>query len=234
MGAIYQRKTRSSKLFLDLCRYINGFLKGIRHVIHGIFNQSYLQYQQFKLLIMNHPETLRLMKALSFAADKHCFQRRKDTAGTPYINHPIKVALTLLERGKEDNEDLLVAAILHDTIEDTQTTPEEIEEQFGKIVLSLVLEVTDDKNLPKEERKRLQVVHAPHKSTLAKKLKLADKICNVYDILNHPPGNWSIDRKLDYLTWAENILMGLKGTNAELEEYLAQLITQGRKVFQMQ
>ena len=183
---------------------------------------------------MNQTETLRLMKALSFAADKHRFQRRKDTEETPYINHPINVALTLLEKGDEHNNDLLVAAILHDTIEDTQTTSQEIEEQFGKTVLDLVLEVTDDKNLSKEERKQLQVLHAPHKSALAKKLKLADKICNVYDILNHPPGNWSIDRKLDYLAWAENILVGLKGANALLEEHLSQLINQGRSVFQIQ
>jgi guanosine-3',5'-bis(diphosphate) 3'-pyrophosphohydrolase len=181
---------------------------------------------------MNHNQTLRLLKALSFAADKHRFQRRKDTEETPYINHPINVALTLIETGNEDNNDLLVAAILHDTIEDTQTTPEEIEQQFGAEVLGLVLEVTDDKNLPKEERKRLQVVHAPHKSSLAKKLKLADKSCNVYDIVNHPPGNWTIERKLNYLTWAEDILLGLTGTNPPLEEHLAGLIKQGRETFQ--
>lgn len=181
---------------------------------------------------MNQTETLRLLKALSFAADKHRFQRRKDTEETPYINHPINVALTLIEKGEEHNNDLLVAAILHDTIEDTQTTPEEIEQQFGKTVLGIVLEVTDDKNLPKEERKRLQVLHAPHKSSLAKKLKLADKSCNVYDIVNHPPGSWSMERKLNYLTWAEDILSGLKGTNLHLEEHLTQLIKKGRKVFQ--
>lgn len=182
---------------------------------------------------MNHNQTLRLLKALSFAADKHRFQRRKDTEETPYINHPINVALTLIETGNEDNNDLLVAAILHDTIEDTQTTPEEIEQQFGAEVLGLVLEVTDDKNLPKEERKRLQVIHAPHKSLLAKKLKLADKSCNVYDIVNHPPNNWTIERKLNYLTWAEAILLGLKGTNPRLEEHLAGLIRQGRESFQV-
>jgi (p)ppGpp synthase/HD superfamily hydrolase len=181
---------------------------------------------------MNQTETLRLLKAMSFAADKHRFQRRKDTEETPYINHPINVALTLIEKGEEHNNDLLVAAVLHDTIEDTQTTPEEIEQQFGKTVLDLVLEVTDDKNLPKDERKRLQVLHAPHKSPLAKKLKLADKSCNVYDIVNHPPGNWSIERKLNYLTWAEDILLGLKGTNPLLEEHLSQLIKKGREVFQ--
>ncbi len=119
-------------------------------------------------------ETKSLLKALAFAAEKHRFQKRKDTAGTPYINHPIDVALTLAETGEETDEDLIVAAILHDTIEDTQTSPEEIVEQFGYAVLNLVLEVTDDKNLPKEERKKLQIMNASKKSESARKLKLAD------------------------------------------------------------
>jgi guanosine-3',5'-bis(diphosphate) 3'-pyrophosphohydrolase len=181
---------------------------------------------------MNNSEHLQLLKALSFAADKHRFQRRKDTEETPYINHPIRVALTLADIGGETNIDLLTAAVLHDTIEDTQTTAAEIEELFGSIVLELVLEVTDDKNLSKEERKRHQVLNAPHKSILAKKLKLADKICNVYDILHHPPGNWSAERRLNYLKWAENVMAGLKDANPLLEEHLTELIRQGREKIQ--
>ncbi len=180
---------------------------------------------------MNNSESLQLLKALSFAADKHRFQRRKDSTETPYINHPIRVALTLAETGGETNLELLIAAVLHDTIEDTETTPAELEEQFGKTVLDLVLEVTDDKNLTKEERKNRQVQHAPHKSLFAKKLKLADKICNVHDILHHPPGNWSVERKLNYLTWSENVMLGLKDANPLLENELAQLIQQGRELF---
>jgi guanosine-3',5'-bis(diphosphate) 3'-pyrophosphohydrolase len=181
---------------------------------------------------MNNSEHLQLLKALSFAADKHRFQRRKDTEETPYINHPIRVALTLADIGGETNIDLLTAAVLHDTIEDTQTTAAEIEEHFGRTVLDLVLEVTDDKNLSKEERKRHQVLNAPHKSILAKKLKLADKICNVYDILHHPPGNWSAERRLNYLKWAENVMAGLKDANPLLEEHLTELIRQGREKIQ--
>jgi guanosine-3',5'-bis(diphosphate) 3'-pyrophosphohydrolase len=183
---------------------------------------------------MNNSDNLQLLKALSFAADKHRFQRRKDTEETPYINHPIRVALTLAETGGETNLDLLIAAILHDTIEDTQTTVHEIESHFGSTVLGLVLEVTDDKNLTKEERKKLQVLNAPHKSLLAKKLKLADKICNVYDIIHHPPGHWSAERKLNYLMWAENVLAGLKGANPLLEEHLAELIRKGREYILLQ
>jgi guanosine-3',5'-bis(diphosphate) 3'-pyrophosphohydrolase len=180
---------------------------------------------------MNRIETKNLLKALAFAADKHRFQKRKDVEGTPYINHPIHVALTLMEVGEESNDDLLIAAILHDTIEDTQTTPGEIENIFGQSVLEIVLEVTDDKSLSKEERKRLQIVQASKKSELARKLKLADKICNVIDILHHPPANWSVDRKLQYLDWAEQVLNGLYGSNEKLEIKLRSLIDEGRRMY---
>jgi (p)ppGpp synthase/HD superfamily hydrolase len=178
---------------------------------------------------MNNTETKRLLKALSFAADKHRFQTRKDSAGTPYINHPIDVALTLVEVGDEHDIDLVIAAILHDTIEDTQTRAEEIESAFGENVLSIVLEVTDDKNLPKEERKRLQISQASGKTDNAKKLKLADKICNVHDIIHHPPGDWSEDRKLSYFDWAAAVGEGLKGVNSKLEMRLSQVVNAGRK-----
>jgi guanosine-3',5'-bis(diphosphate) 3'-pyrophosphohydrolase len=178
-------------------------------------------------------ETKQLLKALSFAADKHRFQTRKDSAGTPYINHPIEVALTLVEIGNEADTDLLVAAILHDTIEDTQTRPAEIESIFGKVVAGIVLEVTDDKTLPKDIRKNLQITEAHKKSDRAKKLKLADKICNVHDIVHHPPGDWSQQRKLKYFEWAELVGHGLSGVNPALEERLAQLIEKGRQTIRV-
>ena len=180
---------------------------------------------------MNLTETHQLMKAISFAADKHRFQTRKDKAGTPYINHPISVVLTLIEIGKESDRDLLVAALLHDTIEDTQTTPEEIQSQFGKTVLDIVLEVTDDKSLSREDRKHHQIIYASKKSAAARKLKLADKICNVSDVIHHPPDNWSVERKMNYLLWAEQVLEGLKGANPLLEHRLTEIIREGREVF---
>ena len=180
---------------------------------------------------MDLKKTKTLLKALAFAADKHRFQKRKDAQETPYINHPINVALTLMDIGGETNEDLIVAAILHDTIEDTETSPAEIREHFGQSVLDIVLEVTDDKSLPKEERKRLQVLNASRKSEQARKLKLADKICNVTDIIHHPPGNWTVERKLQYLEWAEQVLKGLVRTNPKLESKLQEQIQLGRQSF---
>src|SRR5437868_497704 len=137
------------------------------------------------------------LKALKFSARKHRNQRRKDKEGSPYINHPIYVADTLWTIGRVHDPITLAGAILHDTIEDTDATPEEIEELFGKEVLSLVLEVSDDKRLPKEVRKQLQIENASHKSTRAKLIKIADKICNVHDISNSPPSNWPMQRRVD-------------------------------------
>jgi guanosine-3',5'-bis(diphosphate) 3'-pyrophosphohydrolase len=132
----------------------------------------------------------RLLAAMKFAADKHRDQRRKDPVASPYINHPIVVAEVLARAGVADIV-ALQAAILHDTIEDTDTTPEEIERNFGREVLDIVLEMTDDKSLPKDVRKRLQVERASRISTRAKLVKLGDKIANIIDVTHAPPMNWS-------------------------------------------
>lgn len=178
---------------------------------------------------MEKKETYQLLKAISFAADKHRLHKRKDADGSPYINHPIQVALTLMETGKEEDIILLMAAVLHDTVEDTETKPEELEAVFGKQVRDLVMEVTDDKSLPKQTRKELQVTNASHKSVDAKKLKLADKICNMTDIISNPPHDWSIDRKLEYFTWAEKVANGLQGVNPALEKLHAALVQKAKK-----
>lgn len=160
-----------------------------------------------------------LIKAIRFSADKHRHQRRKDSAQSPYINHPIEVAQLLWDIGGVRDMNVLLAAILHDTVEDTQTRPDEIQDRFGDEVLSLVLEVTDDKSLPKGERKRLQVETAPHKSFGAKLIKLGDKCCNIRDLLAMPPENWDIERRREYLLWAEKVVDGMRGTNKDLEDY---------------
>lgn len=158
-----------------------------------------------------------VLRASAFAATKHRDQRRKDQQASPYINHPIALASVLKHEGDVDDPVVLAAALLHDTIEDTATTPEEIEALFGKEVLSVVLEVTDDKSLPKAERKRLQVEHATILSHEAKLVKLADKICNLRDILASPPSDWSDERKSEYFFWAKRVVDGLRGTNEKLE-----------------
>jgi GTP diphosphokinase / guanosine-3',5'-bis(diphosphate) 3'-diphosphatase len=170
-----------------------------------------------------------LFKALQFSAEKHRHQRRKDKEASPYINHPIDVAATLWKVGKIRDSNVLTAAVLHDTIEDTNTTPEDIEGLFGDKVRSLVVEVTDDKTLPKEVRKRLQVETASHKSAGAKLIKLADKICNVQDISHAPPANWSLERRREYLDWAEKVVHGLRGTNSFLEKRFDEVLLEGRK-----
>lgn len=172
--------------------------------------------------------TGQLLKAIRFSADKHRNQRRKDNAQSPYINHPIDVAQLLWEVGGVRDVNVLLAAILHDTIEDTHTSPIEIRDNFGADVLALVLEVTDDKSLPKQDRKRLQIETAPHKSVGAKLIKLADKSCNVRDLVSMPPENWSLERRREYLLWTEQVVAGLRGSNATLEEYYDHELSSGK------
>jgi guanosine-3',5'-bis(diphosphate) 3'-pyrophosphohydrolase len=158
-----------------------------------------------------------LLKAIAFAADKHRHQRRKDAEASPYINHPIAVANALAGEGGVSDEVTLLAAVLHDTVEDTQTTFAELEQNFGLEVTALVREVTDDKSLPKAQRKQLQVEHAPSSSNRAKQLKIADKVCNVRDIAVSPPAHWPPQRRREYLEWAEKVVAGCRGVNDRLD-----------------
>jgi len=164
-----------------------------------------------------------VLRATLFAAEKHRNQRRKDADASPYINHPIALANVLANEGGVTDPEVLCAALLHDTIEDTETTADELRVAFGEAVTRIVLEVTDDKSLPKAERKRLQVEHAPHVSAPAKLVKLADKICNLRDILATPPAGWSVERKGDYFDWAAKVVAGLRGTHPQLEAVFDQL-----------
>ena len=157
------------------------------------------------------------VKAVAFAADKHRNQRRKDAEASPYINHPIALANVLANEGGVADVTVLCAAVLHDTIEDTETTPEELQAIFGPKVASVVMEVTDDKSLEKSVRKQRQVEHAPHISTEAKLVKLADKISNLRDIIASPPADWSAERKQAYFEWAARVVAGLRGVHPGLE-----------------
>jgi GTP diphosphokinase / guanosine-3',5'-bis(diphosphate) 3'-diphosphatase len=165
-----------------------------------------------------------LLKAASFSAQKHRFQKRKGSDGEPYINHPLEVANIIANVGKITDYDVLMAAILHDTVEDTETTAEELTGLFGENVCQMVLEVTDDKSLPKHERKLLQIEHSPHLSDGAKLVKLADKISNVRDVLNNPP-DWTEERKAEYIVWAKKVVAGLRGINPNLEHYFDELVS---------
>lgn len=156
-----------------------------------------------------------LFNAIVFAAEKHQFQRRKGYLKIPYINHPLKVCKTLIDHGELDS-DLLVASVLHDTLEDTQTTYKEIEDFFGTKVAKIVNEVTDDMSLPENIRKELQVEKAPKLSNSAKKIKIADKLCNITDLINYPI-YWSKARKIRYIEWSGRVFSQCRGVNTSLE-----------------
>lgn len=160
-----------------------------------------------------------LLDAAIFSADKHRYQRRKNESGEPYIIHPLRVAKYLTDEGIT-NIDVVRAALLHDTLEDTETTYDELVEKFGVEVANIVKEVTDDKSLSKVERKKLQIVNAPRKSHEAKLVKLADKLDNLTDLLESPPKDWDQERVRGYFIWAYKVIEGLKGTNSHLEEKL--------------
>jgi guanosine-3',5'-bis(diphosphate) 3'-pyrophosphohydrolase len=159
----------------------------------------------------------QIFEALQFAAHKHRDQRRKDPDASPYINHPIALANILLAGGGIEDPNVICAALLHDTVEDTETTEAELVETFGPKIASIVMEVTDDKTLPKARRKELQVEHAPHLSREAKLVKLADKISNVRDVGSAPPTDWPLERRREYFDWARRVVDGLRGVDPQLE-----------------
>ena len=179
---------------------------------------------------MKEPNTIAaVLKALHFAATKHRDQRRKGVEASPYINHPIEVAELLARVGGVTDLVILQSAILHDTIEDTKTAPDELEAAFGTEVRQLVEEVTDNKALPKAQRKRLQIEHAPDLSKRAKQIKLADKISNVRSVTQFPPADWSLERRREYLDWSEQVASGLRGCNSSLEDLYGEVLHDARR-----
>ncbi len=151
------------------------------------------------------------------AARWHVHQRRKGIAAEPYINHLLEVASLVTEATNGTDPRVVIAALLHDTIEDQGVTSEALAAEFGQRVADIVKEVTDDKSLPKAERKRLQVAHAPQKCREAKLIKLADKTSNLRTIASSPAADWSVERRLEYVDWAKAVVAGLRGMSPWLE-----------------
>lgn len=173
-------------------------------------------------------DAISLLRAVDFSARKHRDQRRKDQRASPYINHPIAVAQVLAEMGHITDAEILMAAILHDTVEDTQTTADELRAEFGERVCMMVLEVTDDTTLPISERKAAQIERAKTFSPGAALIKIADKICNVRDVSECPPVDWSTGRRCGYLDFAEQVVANCARVNSALDEHFAAVLAAGR------
>lgn len=169
----------------------------------------------------------QVLSAAMFAAEKHAAQRRKGASGEPYINHLIEVAQMVSMASAELDTDLLIAALLHDSIEDVGVTKQELADRFGADVAQLVAELTDDKSLPKQERKRLQIVNAPKKSARAQMIKLADKISNLRAIRKSPPVDWTEERKAEYFEWARRVVDGFTSPNAALKAEFEKTLQEG-------
>ena len=167
--------------------------------------------------MMKRAAAVEVARALDFAARKHRDQRRKGASAEPYINHPAEVARLVAEATGGRPLAVLLAALLHDTVEDTQTTLDELEREFGTDVAALVAEVTDDKRLPKAERKRLQVEHAGTRSSGAKLIKIADKTSNLRSLVDSPPTDWDLQRRREYFEWAKAVVDRMRGTHPGLE-----------------
>lgn len=164
-----------------------------------------------------HAGIVQFAKALDFAARKHVNQRRKGEAREPYLNHLAEVAQLIAEATGNIDPNLVIAGLLHDTIEDTPTTHDELVAQFGADIADLVREVTDNKTLSKAERKQLQIEHAPHLSSRAKMIKTADLTSNLRSIMESPPQAWDETRKRKYFEWAAKVIAGCRGCNPYLE-----------------
>jgi (p)ppGpp synthase/HD superfamily hydrolase len=160
----------------------------------------------------------RIMQAADEAARWHVDQRRKGQAAEPYINHLLEVACLVTTATEGREPDVVIAALLHDSVEDQGIAIEQIASAYGRKVADIVSEVTDDKSLPKAERKRLQVETAAHKSREARLIKLADKTSNVRAIANSPPPDWPVERRLDYVRWAGEVVARIRGTSPWLEQ----------------
>jgi guanosine-3',5'-bis(diphosphate) 3'-pyrophosphohydrolase len=169
------------------------------------------------IMTISEDELKLLLQALAFSAHKHKDQRRKDVDASPYINHPISLASILCNEGHVTDIHVICGALLHDTVEDTDTTARELEEKFGPEIRDIVMDVTDDKTLDKGDRKRLQIEHAAHISDQAKLVKLADKISNLRDVAENPPPAWSLERCQGYFDWAKEVIDQLRGTHESLE-----------------
>ena len=169
-------------------------------------------------------ELILVLRAADLAARWHVHQRRKGAADEPYITHLIEVANIVTQATNGSEANVTIAALLHDAIEDQDVKAETIAKEFGQHVADIVLEVTDDKTLPKAERKRLQLEHAPHKSREAKLVKLADKISNVRAIADSPAPDWTVERRLEYVQWARDAVARLRGTSPSLKSQFDEVV----------
>ena len=170
-----------------------------------------------------------VLKATQFAALKHCDQRRKD-GKTPYIIHPISVAMILADIGSIEDLEILSAALLHDTLEDTDTFAHELDKNFGSRVRIIVEELTDNDMLTFSQCKQMQIEKAPYLSKNATLVRIADKISNVSDVIENPPPEWNQKRCNKYVDWAEAVMNNCQKVNQDLENHLFELLTESRKL----
>lgn len=149
-------------------------------------------------------DVTKLLSAIHDASEAHAGQKRRD--GTEVLGHPLRVAKNLLDLFGFVEIDMLLAAILHDTLEDTKLEEMEILKKYGLRVLGLVKELTDDPTLKRDEQKMVQLMKAPFYSPAGKKIKFADRYDNLMSIMNLPELS---PREVDYINHSYNLLSGM-------------------------
>ena len=173
---------------------------------------------------MNRNLSLILIDALNFAAEKHQYQRRNGYDRLPYINHLIKVVKTMMEVAQVTDEVILLAAILHDVIEDTDLTEEALAYRFNPKTAAIVRELSDDMTLEHAKRKQLQIVRAKGLSKAARMIRIADKVCNMRDLMSYPMIEWSVEKKRAYVKNSIQVVDEIRGTNAALENWFDETV----------
>ena len=174
-------------------------------------------------------DVTRLTQALAFAAEAHANQRRKGAAQEPYLNHLVEVLDLVTQATGGDDVDLLIASLLHDVVEDTNVTEEELTESFGTRVAEIVQANSDDMSLPKDERRRKRIADMPRKAPDARIVKTADVISNIRAIVTSPPAGWTADRKLGYLDGCRQLIDAGRGANAALEKVFDQTVADAER-----
>jgi len=174
------------------------------------------------------PAIRLVSEAAELAAHRHNGMARKGRGNEPYINHLAEVANLLATASDGEDADLVAAGWLHDTIEDTETTREELAQRCGVRVAGLVTEVTDDMSLPKSERRRLQVVEASQKSPGAKLIKIADKVSNIRARIFPHASREQCNELAEYVAWAEQVVNGCRGVNAVLDTLFDEAVANAR------
>jgi len=174
---------------------------------------------------LNEKDAEAVLGAAIFATEKHKSQVRSNEKKTPYIIHPIEVADLVMKIGHVYDKDVLITALLHDVMDDTQTTYEQITSLYGTKVSSYLEEMTSKQGLSLKEQKKQQIMQAFRQNPSVAIIKLSDKLSNLKTLATSPPPSWSRDRIDQYFQWAQTVIENLPESNQLLKKAVKNVIS---------